>query len=95
MAQIHRLPDPKIDDRRLIDVTLGELLDLVVERLRHMSPPEEALLKPTEFAKLVRVDEHRVHEWIAQGMPYIATGDIRGKRIRLSTALPWLEQNDG
>jgi phage terminase Nu1 subunit (DNA packaging protein) len=50
-------------------------------------------MKPKEFAKLMGVDEHRVHDWCDRGMPYMPTGDVRGKRIRPSKAMDWLEEH--
>jgi hypothetical protein len=54
---------------------------------------DEKPLTPKEFAKLLRVDDDRVQKWCREGMPYIPTGDERGKRIYHSKAQAWLEKN--
>jgi len=97
MAKIHRLPDPNLDDRRLIDVTAGELVEMVVERLMQRLGDQEleAPLGVKEFGRLYGVDEKRVREWIADGMPCIRTGDQRGIRIWPDKARAWLEVNRG
>jgi hypothetical protein len=95
MAQIHRLPDVSRNERRLVDMTWGELRALIAEMISTSRPPDEKPLKPTEFGELMGVAEKRVQEWCEQGMPYMPTGDVRGKRIRPSKAMAWLEENHG
>jgi hypothetical protein len=97
MAQIRRLPDPNLDDRRLIDVTAGELVEMVVERLmqRLGDQEPEAPLGVKAFAALYGVDSKRVYEWIEDGMPCIRTGDQRGIRIWPDKARAWSEVNRG
>ena len=95
MAQVHRLPEINRDERRLVDMTWGELRALLDERDAAKRPIDEKPLKPTEFGELMGVAEKRVQEWCEQGMPFMPTGDVRGKRILPSRAFPWLEANHG
>jgi hypothetical protein len=97
MAQIHRLPGPSLDDRRLIDVTLGELCALIAAEVQKATAQQEpeAPLGVKELGKLYGVDEKRVREWMEAGMPHIRTGDQRGLRIWPDRARAWLEQNRG
>ena len=97
MAQIHRLPDPNLDDRRLIDVTAEDFIERVVERLMQRLGAREpdAPLSVKAFAALYGVDSKRIYEWIDAGMPKIRTGDERGVRIWPDKARAWLEVNRG
>ena len=97
VGELHQLPDAVADDRRLVDMTWGELRLLVTTEMRRLVRISEDEQLPTakEFAKMMRVTEKRVHEWCERGMPYIPTGNTRGKRIRLGRAFAWLEQHDG
>lgn len=97
MAQIHRLPDPDLSDRRLIDVTVGELRDLIAAEVQKATADREPErpLTVKEFAAIIGVDTKRVREWIDAGMPKIRTGDERGLRIWPDTARAWLEENRG
>ena len=95
MAKIHQLPGPHLSDRRLIDSTEEELVELVVERLMQRLGAREpdAPLGVKTFAALYGVDGQRVREWIEDGMPCIRTGDQRGIRIWADKARAWLEVN--
>jgi hypothetical protein len=95
MGQIHRLPDPNLDGRRLIDVTAGELVGWVVELLmqRLGAQEPEAPLSVRGLGRLYGVADDRVREWIGEGMPCIRTGDVRGIRIWPDKARAWLEVN--
>ena len=90
-GSLHRLNAPALDDRRLIDVTLGELRALVREVITETqaSEPEQAITA-TEFAKLIGTDPRRVRAWYADGMPGFMTGDKAGLRIFPSKAQAWL-----
>jgi hypothetical protein len=94
MGDLHRLPDTSHDDRRLIDVTVGELRALIVSELQRTTEPERPLAVK-EFAALYGVDSKRVYEWTEAGMPHIRTGDQRGIRIWPDKARAWLEDNRG
>jgi hypothetical protein len=94
MAQVHRLPDTSHDDRRLIDVTVGELRALIVSEAQRTTEPERPLAVK-EFAALYGVDSKRVYEWIEAGMPCIRTGDQRGIRVWPDKARAWLEKHRG
>ncbi len=76
-------------------MTWGELRALLADELRRLSDPDTQIMKPTEFARLLGVAEKRVQEWCEMGMPFIPTGDIKGKRIRTQSALAWLEARGG
>ena len=95
MAQVHRLPEINRDERRLVDMTWGELRMLIAEMIATSAPPDEKPLKPTEFGELMGVAEKRVQEWCDRGMPFMPTGDVRGKRIRPCKAMDWLEEHRG
>ena len=56
---------------------------------------DEKPLSVREFAKIYGVDSTKVRAWCDDGMPHIKTGDVRGIRIFLDRARPWLEENRG
>lgn len=96
MVNVHRLPSPDRDDRRLIDVTLRELRSLIADEVQNAAAPEvEQAFTVKEIAAVYGVDSKRVYEWIAAGMPKIRTGDQRGIRIWPDKARAWLEANRG
>lgn len=96
MAKFHRLPDPGRDNRRLIDVTLGELRSLLAHEMRRTSAPEvERACTVKEIAAQYGVDSKRVYEWVEEGMPRIRTGNQRGIRIWPNQARAWLEEHRG
>jgi hypothetical protein len=101
MAQIHRLPDPNLDNRRLIDVTVGELtalIDAAVQRALEGVRPEESPVSVKVAAKRLGTGEPRVREWCKHGceecgalLPSTMTGDERGRRLYVSEAREWMQ----
>lgn len=97
MAQIHRLPDaPAADDRRLIDVTVGELRRLIaaeVERATGQRTPAE-LFTPEQAGKALGVAGETVRGWARdRGCPCVRAG--KQYRFRLPDVIAWLEETRG
>jgi hypothetical protein len=102
MAQIHRLPDPDLDDRRLIDVTLGDLRAVFREEIQRALAGKvddnDAPVRVKAAAKALNTSEPRVREWCTDGcpdcgepMPSVMTGDERGRSLYLGEAREWMK----
>jgi hypothetical protein len=96
MVQIHRLPEPNLDDRRLIDVTVGEVVDAVMARLRDEGLGQgDAQAKPLDVNGLMEhygVSDDQVYAWRRDGMPSFLTGDVKGLRAYVSDVDDWLKE---
>lgn len=99
MGDLHRLPDTGRDDRRLIDVTVGELRALIADEVQRAvgeRADDDAPVTVKAAAKALTTGEARLRRWCVDGcdecgalLPSGMTGDERGRRIRLTEAREW------
>jgi hypothetical protein len=69
----------------------GMVRDAVREGMGERNHVDEKPLTVKEFADFMGVDQSRVREWCDAGMPFIQTGEVRGKRIWRDKGRTWLE----
>jgi hypothetical protein len=99
MGNLHRLPDTGHDDRRLIDVTVGELRALIAAEVKHVVGSRDTDDSPVSVkaaAKALKTGEGRVRDLCKHGcdecgelLPSTMTSDVRGRLIDLSEARAW------
>jgi excisionase family DNA binding protein len=91
---VHHLPGSKgRDKRRLIDVTVDEVVDAVVAQLREVirREPEPEVLTTLQLAKRFGVSKDTVYRWIREGCPHFKVGD-KDYRFRYDKVLAWKEE---
>jgi len=104
MGEIHRLPTATAsDDRRLIDVTLGELKAVVAAEVRRLLDgvkPEADWLTVSRAAKKVGASKDTVRDWCKTGcdecgerLPSVMTGDTRGRKIDSTALGSWMAKH--
>jgi hypothetical protein len=93
------------DDRRLIDVTMGELLALIdqaVQRAMGGREADETKVSAKQAAKALKTSEKRVRDWCRDGcpecgekLPHTMAGDVKGILIYVSQAREWEKRHRG
>lgn len=85
----HEVPD---EDERIIDLTVGELLELLDAR-RVPSTPKPYYLSLSDAAPLVGASPPTLRGFIARGMPHAKVGATT--KINVAQSIEWIRLHGG
>jgi len=94
IVTVHRLPVPKArDDRRLVDVTMDEIVSAVIDRFLQVvdRDPDPEVLTTQQLCERFHVSKDTVYKWVEQGCPHFRVG-VKDYRFRFDQVLAWKEE---